>query len=151
MSVHPETHFMEIHLIVVLIRSDISFWTSSRTCIAAPGATSLVFLKDVRLWKIHIYRQLFRLLPAASCHSHATSSRWFPGLFKLNKKSSSLLVFPQVDGALWLSDWRSRKLQVQDQVHLADRGTVSRVTDPAPWEKNHIRTRLCNYYVVIIG
>lgn len=35
------------------------------------------------------------------------------------------LTFFQVDGALWLSDRRSRKLQVQDQVHLADRGTVS--------------------------
>lgn len=47
MSVHPETHFMEIHLIVVLIRSDISVWTSSRTCITALEAASLAFLKDV--------------------------------------------------------------------------------------------------------
>ena len=32
---------------------------------------------------------------------------------------------PQVDRTFWVPDGRTRELQIQDQVHLADRGTVS--------------------------
>lgn len=36
-----------------------------------------------------------------------------------------VLSFVQADGTFWLPERRSRKLQVQDQMYLADRGTVS--------------------------
>lgn len=53
-------------------------------------------------------------------------------LLHCNLKSVSSPLF-QVDRTLWLSDRWSRKLQVQDQVYLADWGTVSRAQIQQPF------------------
>lgn len=77
-----------------------------------------------------VWTSLKQLRPTAarlrwSVFSWTRVSGDVPGVSFLISPRFLLLSLPQVDGTFWLSERWSRKLQVQDQMYLADRGTVS--------------------------